>query len=86
MTWISRAAINRRSVTLLLAAALFGAGVLAWANLKQELVPDVSFPVATVIAPYPGAAADEVANQVVGPIEPAGQYLPRSNQFPVSTG
>ncbi len=71
MTWISRAAISRRTVTLLLAAALFGGGIVAWANLKQELLPDVSFPVATVLAPYPGAAADEVASQVVGPIERA---------------
>ncbi len=71
MTWISRAAISRRTVTLLLAAALFGGGIVAWANLKQELLPDVSFPVATVLAPYPGAAADEVATQVVGPIERA---------------
>ncbi len=71
MTWISRAAVSRRTVTLLLAAALFGGGIVAWANLKQELLPDVSFPVATVLAPYPGAAADEVASQVVGPIERA---------------
>jgi HAE1 family hydrophobic/amphiphilic exporter-1 len=69
MTWISRAAVNRRSVTMLLAFALFGGGLVAWTNLKQELLPDVSFPVATVIAPYPGAAADEVADQVVEPIE-----------------
>jgi hydrophobic/amphiphilic exporter-1 (mainly G- bacteria), HAE1 family len=71
MTWISRAAISRRTVTLLLAAALFGGGIVAWSSLKQELLPDVSFPVATVLAPYPGAAADEVAGQVVGPIERA---------------
>jgi HAE1 family hydrophobic/amphiphilic exporter-1 len=75
MTWISRAAVNRRTVTLLLAAALFGGGIVAWSNLKQELLPDVSFPVATVIAPYPGAAADEVATQVVEPIERAVQSI-----------
>jgi HAE1 family hydrophobic/amphiphilic exporter-1 len=80
MTWLSRAAVNRRSVTLLLATALFAAGVLAWTNLKQELLPDVSFPVATVIAPYPGAAADEVAGKVVEPIERAVQSLPGIDQ------
>jgi HAE1 family hydrophobic/amphiphilic exporter-1 len=75
MSWISRAAVSRRSVTLLLAVALFGGGLVAWANLKQELLPDVSFPVATIIAPYPGAAADEVAGQVVEPIERAVQSI-----------
>jgi HAE1 family hydrophobic/amphiphilic exporter-1 len=75
MNWISRAALSRRSVTLLLAAALFAGGVVAWGSLKQELLPDVSFPVATVLAPYPGASADDVAGQVVEPIERAVQSL-----------
>ena len=75
MNWFSRAAISRRSVTLLLAAALFAGGVVAWGSLKQELLPDVSFPVATVLAPYPGASADDVAGQVVEPIERAVQSV-----------
>ena len=80
MTWLSRAAVNRRSVTLLLASALFAAGVLAWGSLKQELLPDVSFPIATVIAPYPGAAADEVASKVVEPIELVVESMPGIDQ------
>ncbi|HEY6609347.1 MAG TPA: efflux RND transporter permease subunit [Candidatus Limnocylindria bacterium] len=71
MTWLTRGAVSRRSVTLLIAAGLFVAGILAWGNLKQELLPDVSFPVATVIAPFPAASADDVAEQVVAPIERA---------------
>jgi len=34
-------AVARRSVTLLLAAALFVSGIVAWGDLKQELLPDV---------------------------------------------
>lgn len=75
MTWITRGAVGRRSVTLLLAAGLFVAGLLAWGSLKQELLPDVSFPVATVIAPYPAAGADDVENEVVEPIERAVQAV-----------
>jgi hydrophobic/amphiphilic exporter-1 (mainly G- bacteria), HAE1 family len=75
MNWITRAAVNRRSVTILIAVALFAFGVAAWGSLKQELLPDVSFPVATVIAPYPGASADDVADQVVAPIERAVQSI-----------
>jgi len=71
MNWLTRAAVSRRSVTLLIAAGLFVAGILAWGSLKQELLPDVSFPVATVIAPMPAASADDVADQVVAPIERA---------------
>jgi HAE1 family hydrophobic/amphiphilic exporter-1 len=75
MNWLTRAAFDRRSVTLLIAAALFAFGVAAWGSLKQELLPDVSFPVATVIAPFPGASADDVAEQVVAPIERAVQSV-----------
>jgi multidrug efflux pump subunit AcrB len=71
VNWLTRTAVARRSVTLLLGAGLFVAGILAWGSLKQELLPDVAFPVATVIAPYPAAGADDVATQVVEPIERA---------------
>ena len=71
MTWLTRAAVGRRSVTILIAVGLFVWGVVAWGSLKQELLPDVWFPVATVIAPFPGAGADDVADQVVAPIERA---------------
>ena len=75
MNRLSELAIAKRSVTLLLAGALFFAGVSAWGSLKQELLPDVSFPVATVIAPFPGSGADDVATQVVEPIERAVQSV-----------
>ena len=75
MTWLTRAAVDRRSVTILLAVGLFIFGVIAWGSLKQELLPDVSFPVATVIAPFPGASAEDVADQVVAPIERAVQSV-----------
>jgi len=75
MTWFSRAAVSRRSVTILLAAALFVGGFIAWSSLKQELLPPISFPIATVIAPYPGAAAEEVVEDVIVPIENAVQSI-----------
>jgi len=69
--------VAKRSVTILLAAALFIAGISAWGSLKQELLPDIEFPVITVIAPYPGAGAEDVAEQVAKPIERAIAGVPR---------
>ena len=71
MNRLSELAVNKRSVTLLLAAALFIAGISAWGTLKQELLPDIEFPVITVIAPYPGAGSQDVADKVAVPIERA---------------
>ncbi len=77
MSRLSEFAVGKRSVTLLLAAALFFAGISAWGALKQELLPDIQLPVITVIAPYPGAGASDVADAVTKPIERAIGGVPR---------
>jgi HAE1 family hydrophobic/amphiphilic exporter-1 len=70
-------AISKRSVTLLFAAALFVAGFSAWGSLKQELLPDIDFPVITVVTPYPGAGSSDVAEQITKPVENAISGVPR---------
>ena len=77
MSRLTDLSLAKRSVTLLLAAALFIAGLSAWGSLKQELLPDIEFPVITVVAPYPGAGAEDVAAQVAEPIERAIAGVPR---------
>jgi len=74
---LTELSVAKRSVTLLLAVGLFIAGVSAWGSLKQELLPDIDFPVITVIAPLPGAGAADVANQVTKPIERSIASIPR---------
>ena len=81
MSRLTELSVAKRSVTLLLAAALFIAGISAWGSLKQELVPDIEFPVITVVAPYPGAGAADVAEQVARPIERAVAGVPRLAQL-----
>ena len=77
MSRLSQLAVAKRSVTLLLAFALFVAGISAWGSLQQELLPDIEFPVITVIAPFPGAGSADVAEQVAKPIEQAISGVPR---------
>ncbi len=77
MNRITEFAVARRSVILLLAGALFLTGIYAWGNLRQELLPDIEFPVITVIASYPGAGASDVTEQVSKPIERAISGVPR---------
>jgi hypothetical protein len=74
---ITEFAVSKRSVTLLLAGALFLVGIYSWNSLQQELLPDIEFPVITVIAPYPGAGAADVTDQVTKPIERAISGVPR---------
>ena len=77
MSRLTEFAVSKRSVTILLAGALFIAGISAWGSLKQELLPDIEFPVITIVAPYPGAGAEDVAEQVAEPIERAVSGVPR---------
>lgn len=77
MSRLSALALSKRSVVLLLTVAVFLGGIYGWTNLKQELVPDVEFPIITVITPYPGVGANDVADQVTKPIERAISSIPR---------
>src|SRR4051812_26686424 len=54
------------------------AGVVAFSNLSVEAFPDVTDTQVTVIALYPGRAAEEVEKQVTLPIEVALSSLPNS--------
>jgi cobalt-zinc-cadmium resistance protein CzcA len=54
------------------------AGVIAFKNLSVEAFPDVTDTQVTVIALYPGRAAEEVEKQVTLPIEMALSGLPNS--------
>ena len=77
MSRLSELAVSKRSVALLLAIALFIAGISAWGSLKQELLPDIELPVITVVAADPGAGASDVADQIAKPIERAISGIPR---------
>ncbi len=44
-------------------------GVMSWQQLKIDLLPDITFPVITVVTIYPGAGPQEVEEYVTKPIE-----------------
>ena len=46
----------------------FFAGIFAWGQLRQELVPDVEFPVMTVTAVYPGADPGAALSRISFPL------------------
>ena len=69
MTWITKMALKKRWVTILVTAVVAGASVWAMLTLKMELIPDIELPMTTVITAYPGAQPDEVVEKVTIPIE-----------------
>ncbi len=71
LSFLTRAAVRRASVTLLLTAAILIFGAYAVTQLKQELTPSIDFPVITILTSYPGAESQTVADTISTPIEQA---------------
>ena len=65
---------NNRLVLVAMAFAIIG-GVVAYINIGRLEDPEFTIKQALVITPYPGASADEVAQEITNPIETACQRL-----------
>jgi len=57
---ISDVSVNRPVTTLVIYAALIVLGLFSLARLAIDLIPDISFPMITIMSSYPGAAPPEV--------------------------
>jgi len=71
VSWLTKIALKKRWLTFLIVAIITGASIWATLNVKMELMPDIEFPVTSVIAVYPQAKAEEVMDRVAIPIEGA---------------
>lgn len=65
---------NNRVVFFAMAVAVIG-GWVAYENIGRLEDPEFTIKEALIITPYPGASADEVAQEVTNPIESACQRL-----------
>ncbi|MEU4158987.1 efflux RND transporter permease subunit [Actinoplanes sp. NPDC026670] len=75
MSIFARLSLANRKLVAIVAALVVALGCYAAASLKQQLLPDLSFPAVTVVATYPGASPEVVEQQVTVPIEDAVQNL-----------
>jgi cobalt-zinc-cadmium resistance protein CzcA len=73
---LTASALNHRTATVALAAALAAAGVWAFLALKIEAYPDISDTQVVVVTQFPGHAAEEMEQQITIPIERALNSLP----------
>jgi HAE1 family hydrophobic/amphiphilic exporter-1 len=82
---LTELAVSKRSVTVLITLALLLSGVFSWFQLKQELLPDIQFPLVVVITPVPGASADDINTQITQPIERSISSVPRLDHISSSS-
>ncbi len=72
---IAAAAINKKTVTLVLTVGLVVGGIIAYHKLGRLEDPEFTIKDALVITPYPGATAAEVEEEVTNEIEKGIQQL-----------
>ncbi|MBK8026257.1 MAG: efflux RND transporter permease subunit [Chloroflexi bacterium] len=65
-----------RLITIVLAVAVSAAGIIAVTQLKQELIPSISFPQTIILAQASGMTGEQVLNVVSKRLEEAIQTVP----------
>src|SRR6266581_2583825 len=68
MSFVTRLSLRLGVVVLLGVVLLFGTGIFAATQVRQDLLPDISVPAVIVITPYPGASPEVVDVQVSVPV------------------
>ncbi|TDD43174.1 efflux RND transporter permease subunit [Saccharopolyspora elongata] len=76
MSALARLSLANRSLVALIALVVAGFGAVAVPALKQQLLPPIELPMASVIAAYPGASPEVVEQQVTVPVEDSLRGIP----------
>ncbi|WP_407271005.1 efflux RND transporter permease subunit [Radiobacillus sp. PE A8.2] len=67
--------LNNKFAIWILTIMVTVAGLYSGLNMKQETLPDITLPNISVLTTYPGAAPDEVADELTVPIEQRVQNI-----------
>ena len=71
MSWLTRISLRNRSLIGLAVVAVIIFGAVAIGSLKQELIPDLTFPYLTVFTSQQGASPTDVEQNITTPLEQA---------------
>ena len=73
---LTRIALKNPIAVTLVLLCVVAAGLLSFARMGRSILPDVSFPVVAISAPYSGAGPREIERLVIQPLEDSIQGLP----------
>ena len=76
VSWITEYSYRKAWLVLVAIVLVVGFGAFTITRVREELIPDIDFPMITVIARSPGDQADNMAQTVTTPIESAVAGLP----------
>ena len=71
MSWLTRLSLRNRSLIGLAVVAVIIFGAISIGSLKEELIPDLTFPYLTVFTSQQGASPTDVETNITTPLEQA---------------
>ena len=71
MSWLTKSSLRNRSIVGLAVLAVILVGAYAITSLKQELIPDLTFPYLTVLTVDQGSSPKDVERNITTPLEQA---------------
>ncbi len=74
---LSQNAVKRPVTTIMIFTGIIIFGLLAFSQLKLDILPEVEYPALTIITVYPGAAAEDVEQQVTKNLEKQLSGIPK---------
>jgi len=69
VSWLTKMSLRNRSIVGLVVVAVVIFGAIAVSSLKQELIPDLTFPYLTVFTVDPGTSPSDVERNVTTPLK-----------------
>lgn len=76
VTWLTDFSYRKAWLVIVAVVLVLGYGIYSMTRVNQELIPDIDFPLITVVAQAPGSQPDDVVRTVTAPIEAATSALP----------
>ena len=73
--------LQQRILVAIVTVLLIGAGIRAWERLPVDAYPDLSPPMVSIVAQWPGHSAEEVERLVTVPIEREMNGIPKENNL-----
>src|SRR4029079_8910977 len=81
LTRIFAVSLGQRILGAVLALLLIGAGIRAWTRLPVDAYPDLSPPMVSITAQWPGHSAEEIERLITVPIEREMNGIPKENNL-----
>ncbi|MDQ1111032.1 multidrug efflux pump subunit AcrB [Microbacterium testaceum] len=86
MSSLTRLSLANRLLVVLVSIFIVAAGLIAASGLRQELLPSLQPPTASVVATYAGASSASVEKEVTVPLEDAVKAVPGVDRVTSTTG